>query len=53
MGGGDEDGEGGKGESSIIEMINSWLHRNNSEPVFVNVYGAQEAIPRNRYRQSL
>ncbi len=23
------------------------------EPVFVNVYGAQESIPRNRFRQSM
>ncbi len=24
-----------------------------SEPVFVNVYGAQESIPRNRLRQAM
>jgi hypothetical protein len=27
------------------------VHGNISEPVFVNVYGAQESIPMNRFRQ--
>jgi hypothetical protein len=33
----------------IVQAING----QNAEPVFVNVYGAQESIPRNRFRQPM
>jgi hypothetical protein len=29
------------------------LQKERPEPVFVNVYGAQESIPRNRFRQPM
>ncbi len=30
-----------------------FLISSSTEPVFLNVYGAQESIPRNEYRQSM
>jgi hypothetical protein len=31
----------------------NWLHPPPSEPVFLNVYGAQESIPRDQFRQPM
>jgi hypothetical protein len=53
----------GKIPSLLTEGIPAYLMQKNTvgdsknipltEPVFVNVYGAQESIPRNRFRQPL
>jgi hypothetical protein len=39
-----------------VHSSTHWLRPRNppaSEPVFLNVYGAQESIPRNEFRQSM
>jgi hypothetical protein len=36
-----------------INIVYRDLKSENSEPVFVNVCGAQESIPRNRFRQPM
>jgi hypothetical protein len=38
------------GPAELILGIDSWAL---SEPVFLNVYGAQESIPRNEFRQPM
>jgi hypothetical protein len=35
---------------TFLHLESLWVH---SEPVFVNVYGAQESIPRNRLHQAM
>jgi hypothetical protein len=36
-------------ENGLLQKV----ERKNSEPVFLNVYGAQEYIPRNEFRQPM
>jgi hypothetical protein len=39
--------------SKSATVLTTWFRRLCSEPVFVNDYGAQESIPRNRFRQPI
>jgi hypothetical protein len=36
---------------ALVEMITTSVHIFKAELVFLNVYGAQESIPRNEFRQ--
>ncbi len=35
------------------KKVVDFLLKQNTEPVFLNVYGAQESIPRNEFRQPM
>ncbi len=41
-----------RGSKLVLVKKEIWVTLQ-SEPVFVNVYGAQESIPRNRFRQPI
>jgi hypothetical protein len=47
--------ERGRGESIRTKGQTDWYssYRIKPEPVFLNVYGAQESIPRNEFRQPI